>query len=725
MSQILSRREDTQAFKSPILIGLVCTLIAAAAVILLARVPAVERALASGRFTALGATLGLGLSIAALLIGALVPRGASAANAVKFCSLTLLIVSLGLLVGACNGGGGQKTINTPTETVKVVPNTASLTTAESLTVDITVTLSLGPNNPGPVASGTVTLTSGTYNSSPQPLTNGADSIVFPASALAVGSDTLTVTYTPATAIEDNWTTATGTATVTVTAPALVTPTVTVTPSLSSITTSQALSVSVAVGGGSGNPTPTGSVTLTNGSYNSGATALTNGSTTISVPAGSLATGTDTLTAAYAPDSNSSSTYNSAMGTATVTVTSATVPTYTITGTVTGLASGTELTITDSDNSTPSANDGTATVNGDGSTAVDFTLYNSLASGTPYNVTLTPPTGQTCAFSPSGSGSGTISADVSLSVTCSAAVSTVPLNGPSGMVFDSQNHLFVANSNGNQVLEYSEQLGSGNMVTGLTLINTITAGINNPSRLAFDAAGNLYVANYGNNTVTVYGGPHLAQFTTGTISSGIATPLGIAVDQDGNVYVGNNSKNSIAVFSGSPPSGFSLANTYSEDGNGDQFLAPGVITFAVVGSEDDLFIGTGPGGSANEILSYSVGVGPLGISSDPIGAVTNSGCSDGPSGPTGIAVSSISTTTTVYVTNYYAGNVAAYSLASIVNGGFIPQCPTPSETSGTNSGISSPEGVAVDSYGNVFVANSGNSTITVYNPITDPPIYTQH
>jgi hypothetical protein len=79
-----------------------------------------------------------------------------------------------------------------------------------------------------------------------------------------------------------------------------------------------------VSGGSGNPTPTGSVVLSGGGYTSAATTLSGGSAMITVPAGSLAAGTDTLTASYTPDSGSSSTYNSATGSNTVTVTAATV-----------------------------------------------------------------------------------------------------------------------------------------------------------------------------------------------------------------------------------------------------------------------------------------------------------------------------------------------------------------------------------------------------------------
>ncbi len=106
-----------------------------------------------------------------------------------------------------------------------------------------------------------------------------------------------------------------------------TPTVTVTPSPSSITTAQSTMVTVAVSGGSGAATPTGSVTLSSGTYTSAATTLTSGSAVITVPAGSFAAGTDTLTATYTPDSTSSSVYNGATGTGSVTVTAAPTPSF--------------------------------------------------------------------------------------------------------------------------------------------------------------------------------------------------------------------------------------------------------------------------------------------------------------------------------------------------------------------------------------------------------------
>jgi len=218
-------------------------------------------------------------------------------------------------------GTASVTVTVPliTPTVGVAPASSSITTAQSLVVNIVVTAALSGSNGAP--TGSVVLTSGSYTSAATALQLlGMTSITIPAGSLAVGSDTLTVKYTPDSASSATYTSASGTGSVTVTATAA-TPRVTVTPASASITTAQSLSVGIAVAGSGA--TPTGSVVLSSGSYTSSATALSSGSASISIPAGSLSKGTDTLTASYTPDSASSATYTSASGTASITVTAIT------------------------------------------------------------------------------------------------------------------------------------------------------------------------------------------------------------------------------------------------------------------------------------------------------------------------------------------------------------------------------------------------------------------
>ena len=114
-------------------------------------------------------------------------------------------------------------------------------------------------------------------------------------------------------------------------------TVTVTPAQSSVPINQALTVVVQVAGTSG--TPTGNVALTGGGFD-GVEALSTGSYSFSIPAGTLPAGSLTLTGSYAGDS----TYAEASGTGNVTVTKL-APTVTVTLNPSSVGANTQITIT--------------------------------------------------------------------------------------------------------------------------------------------------------------------------------------------------------------------------------------------------------------------------------------------------------------------------------------------------------------------------------------------
>jgi hypothetical protein len=275
-------------------------------------------------------------------------------------------------------GTGSVTVAAPaliTPTVTVMPGSSSITTAQSLTV--TVTVSGGSGNPTP--TGSVTLTSGSYASAATALVSGSATISIPAGKLAAGTDMLSAAYTPDAASSSVYTSATGTGSVTVAAPALITPTVTVMPGSSSISSTQILAVTVTVSGGSGNPTPTGSVTLTSGSYASAATALVSGSATISIPAGKLAAGTDTLSAAYTPDTAGSATYTSATGTGSVTVTAP--ETYVLTVDSAAPASGISIAASPADNNSKNSGTTPFTLTYNSGTQVTLTAALTVAGST--------------------------------------------------------------------------------------------------------------------------------------------------------------------------------------------------------------------------------------------------------------------------------------------------------------------------------------------------------
>lgn len=289
-----------------------------------------------------------------------------------------LSILAGLSMVACGGGGGGGTctsncpVNRSTPTVTV---TAANSSGVSITQAVTVTVTVSGSNGTP--TGSVTLTSGAYSSAATTLVSGSAQISIPAGTLAVGTDTLTANYSPDASSSANYYSASGTGQVTITK---ATPTVAVTPASSSVLGPQSLSVTVTVSGGTGAPAATGTVVLASGSYSSAAVTLVSGSAQISIPAGSLAAGNDTLTATYTPDTAGAGTYTSATGTNSVSV-SLVTPTVTVTPGSSSIVANQPLAVTVavSWGTGNAAATGTVTLSGGGYTSAATTLTNGGAT----------------------------------------------------------------------------------------------------------------------------------------------------------------------------------------------------------------------------------------------------------------------------------------------------------------------------------------------------------
>lgn len=191
------------------------------------------------------------------------------------------------------------------------------------------------------------------------------------------------------------------------------PTETVTPSSTNITPSQALTVAITVAGEAGYPTPTGTVTLdsvTNGNvdYTSAAWTLSGGAQSITIPAGALANGINTLNVEYHPDTASASIYGAVESSASVTVGP---PIFTLSATTVNIAApgaGGSSTVTV-----------TPTAGFTGSVALACTLQTS-----PLGATEVP----TCSASSPVTITGTSA------VTATLTVNTQPFTSPGAYVF---------------------------------------------------------------------------------------------------------------------------------------------------------------------------------------------------------------------------------------------------------------------------------------------------
>jgi hypothetical protein len=287
--------------------------------------------LTSGSYTSGAVTLGSGTASITIPAGAL-PAGSPSlaasytpdtAGATLYTSATATPVPL--------------TVNKVTPAITVAPGYSSIVPGQALAVHLSVSGGTGTQT----ATGSVVLSSGSYNSGAVTLSAGAASITIPAGTFGVSTPTLAASYTPDTAGAAIYTSASGSIPLSV---AKVTPTVSASALPASITILQTTNITVTVAGNAGNPVPTGSVVLTSGSYTSASTNLVSGAATLTIPAGTLALGSPSVTASYTPDTTGAASFNPNTGSTTVSV-GTMAPAFTLSGTAVTVSSGSAATST--------------------------------------------------------------------------------------------------------------------------------------------------------------------------------------------------------------------------------------------------------------------------------------------------------------------------------------------------------------------------------------------
>ena len=116
-----------------------------------------------------------------------------------------------------------------------------------------------------------------------------------------------------------------------------------------------------------------------------------------------------------------------------------------------------------------------------------------------------------------------------------------LKSPSSLAIDSTGNVWLANSTGNTVTEFSH--------TGTTLSGSgFTAAFNTPSAIAIAQDGTLWIANRGNNTISRIDGLGAPVSGSPYSGGGLNLPSSIAVDAQGTVWVGNSGNSSVTSIS---------------------------------------------------------------------------------------------------------------------------------------------------------------------------------
>lgn len=481
--------------------------------------------------------------------------------------------------------------------------------------------------------------------------------------LGVGSQSLSVSFKPTDAVD--YASATAKTTLTVTSAASTTPAVKVTPSATSITTAQALRVEIVVSGGTGKTTPTGTVVLSSGSYLSDTFSLAGGSDIITIPAGWLAIGADSLLVTYVPDSASSSTYTSSYGTSSaVTVTAASTTAGSTSTTLsmtnagsaaTTVAAGSVVTLTATvkAGSTAVTNGLVNFCDGDGNACTDVHLLGTaqLLSGGTASVKFRPGIGDhsyKAIFAGTTSNKASASALSDLTVAASAVMPSTTAIVQSGSVGNytltatvgglggappTGTISFLDSTYGNAVLGTSalsagtsglKWINSQTLATGRYANNVVTGNFNG------DGITDFVVLNGDDGTVSVLLGNDDGTFTQ---ASGSPVAVGdqltaIAVGDfngDGNVdlAVASDRDSAVTILLGSGSGTFAQAagspiavHGYLSSVQAGDFNGDGIVDLAIADIDDNtvsILLGSGTGTFMPATGSpITVGLGPVAI-----------------------------------------------------------------------------------------------------------------
>jgi uncharacterized protein (TIGR03437 family) len=264
-----------------------------------------------------------------------------------------------------------------------------------------------------------------------------------------------------------------------------------------------------------------------------------------------------------------------------------------------------------------------------------------------------------------------------------------LNGPEGIALDAGGNLYIADTFNGRIVQLAPD-GTLTSVagTGTTGIYSgdnsaaTNAALSLPTDVTVDRSGNLYIADFGNSRIrmvnngiiqTIAGSPSAPGLTEGqaAINVRLNGPTGVAVDASGNVYL---------VESGI--------------GSGTGLARGDFKVFKI---------------STQGILTSLAGTGEPSYSGDGGAAVRSQ-----LNGATGVSVDAAGNIYIADTANHRLRVIAPNGVISTVAGNGTPGF-AGENTSPALAQLKSPAGVATDSSGHIYIADTGNSRVRRIDP----------
>lgn len=311
-------------------------------------------------------------------------------------------------------------------------------------------------------------------------------------------------------------------------------------------------------------------------------------------------------------------------------------------------------------------------------------------------------------------------------------SIAQLNAPSNLALDANGNLYFSDTANNRVRKISPG-GSITTVAGTAIAGfsgdsgpAVSAELNGPTGLALDQDGNLYIADTNNNRIrkvlpngtilSIAGNGNAAFFGDGSVAQNAAihAPQGVAIDSAGNLYIADTGNQRIrkALQNGTMTT---LAGNGSAGAGGDGGLAaaaqlnqPANVALDAAGN---VYVADTGNGAVRKISTSGI----ISTITSGLNSLAGNGASATlPTGPEAVAVDSAGN---VYVTDSANNRVRVITpngtVATLAGSGVC--CYSGDGGPATAAQLNTPWGLAVDSSGRVFVADSGNSAIRLIQP----------
>jgi sugar lactone lactonase YvrE len=313
--------------------------------------------------------------------------------------------------------------------------------------------------------------------------------------------------------------------------------------------------------------------------------------------------------------------------------------------------------------------------------------------------------------------------------------------PTKVVVDGSGNVFIADANNGVIRKVTASTRKISTIAGIgstigftpeggTALDIALSGLNG---LAIDASGNIYFCDAGDNvverydatalTISVIAGTGTAGFTgdgAAATAAELSAPTGVAVDKSGNVYIadsGNNRVRKIAVSTGIISTVAGTGNAgYSGDGAAATSATLSIPYDLAFDSSYNLYVADLGNAAVRKIavstgiISTVAGTGTAGYTGDGSAATSAT-----LSGPKGLSFDSSDNLYICDLSNSVVRKVSASTgvISTIAGNGTRGYSGNGGQA--TKAKLFNPTGVAINSAGYIYIADSGNNVVRVIYP----------